>query len=557
MSSTNSPVPPARLAALGGWLRSQDPWLLAARLALALMIPLAVRMSLDVGLTWDETVQRIYGDHVLAWYTSGFSERGALSYINLYLYGGLFDLPAQWVISTGLSPWGVYETRHVLTALVAVGGIVATWLAARRIAGPRAAFAAGAMLALTPAWVGHGLFNPKDIPFGTAAAFLMYACTRIAMRRGSASWRDAVLAGVSLGFVLGIRAGGMFMVAYPIVAACLPLALRTFDRDDRPPLRAAVRDTGLTLGRYVCVLPLAWIIMLSAWPWAQQAPFTRPFEAAASAAHFPWGGKLRFDGAILSAADIPRSYLLTWFEVTLPDVYLVALACGVISIIAIVRTRKFDLPRMPAVMLLVLSVLAPFAGVLLTNPTLYDAHRHFLFVMPLLAALAGIAFERVWRDQRLHRALRVNSAAFALLLASVTIYDLVSLHPYEYVYFNRAHGGLRDQAARFDTDYWGATYREGFEWVVRHVDLGGVRPISVWTCFGTHQINYYRRQWKAERFRVTKAQDAAEIRIAFTRLGCHERVPGEVLHVVERQGVPLLYVFRRNPSSLGTRMSVD
>jgi len=145
------------------------------------MLPLAVRLALDSGISWDEEKHLEYGRRLLGWYRSGFTDRSSFTFMDLFVYGGLFDLPAQILISSGLLPWGPYETRHVLTAVLAVLGIVAVWKTANRIAGPRAALFAGAMLALTPAWVGHGLFNGKDIPFATAAAFVAYATTCIAM----------------------------------------------------------------------------------------------------------------------------------------------------------------------------------------------------------------------------------------------------------------------------------------------------------------------------------------------------------------------------------------
>ena len=45
----------------------------------------------DYGITWDETWHRHYGDHIIAWYASGFQNRAALSYHSDYLYGGGFD----------------------------------------------------------------------------------------------------------------------------------------------------------------------------------------------------------------------------------------------------------------------------------------------------------------------------------------------------------------------------------------------------------------------------------------------------------------------------------
>src|ERR1700690_10729 len=191
-------------------VRKKGSWRGASVLVLLLILPLAIRMALDSGISWDEEKQLEYGKRLLAWYQSGLTDRSSFTYMDLYLYGGLFDLPAKLLLSTRLLPWGPYETRHVLTAILAVSGIVATWMTANRIAGPRAGLFAGAMLTLTPAWVGHGLFNCKDIPFGAAAAFVAYSTTRIAMRPSPLAWGYALCAGLSVGCALGFRPGGMF-----------------------------------------------------------------------------------------------------------------------------------------------------------------------------------------------------------------------------------------------------------------------------------------------------------------------------------------------------------
>lgn len=134
-----------------------------------------------------------------------------------------------------------------------------------------------------------------------------------------------------------------------------------------------------------------------------------------------------------------------------------------------------------------------------------------------------------------------------IALACVTTYDMWSLHPYQYVYFNRLAGGLPRQGTRFETDYWATSYREGFAWVVNNVDVGGTKRINVASCDGDNQIRYYRRQWDQRRFVVPRNSDDAEIYLAFTR-GRSGNASGEVLHTVERQGVRLLSVLRRSRS---------
>src|SRR5689334_10641487 len=66
------------------------------RLSYALLLAIGILMLLtflNYGLTWDEEVQRIYGDSVLTWYSSFFKDRTALDFTNIY--GGFFEVIAQ------------------------------------------------------------------------------------------------------------------------------------------------------------------------------------------------------------------------------------------------------------------------------------------------------------------------------------------------------------------------------------------------------------------------------------------------------------------------------
>jgi hypothetical protein len=511
---------------------------------LLILIPVAIRLALASGISWDEEKQLEYGKRLLAWYTSRFKDRDSFSYMDLYLYGGLFDLPAQLLLSSHLSPWGAYETRHVLSALLAIVGIVAVWMTANRIAGPRAAFLAGAVLALTPAWVGHGLFNSKDIPFATAAAFVAYATTRIAMRPALPTWGDAWRTGVSVGCALGIRSGGMFLFAFPALASLLRLILYWQARARRGELVHIARDSLRTVGKLSCAVPVAWALMLVAWPWAQVAPIRRPLQAAAIARHFVWGGSMLFDGRTITTDDIPRSYLPIWFKVTLPDFYLLALVCAVIALALLLRKRTFSTPHTLAIAMLIVFIVAPYLGVVVTRPVIYDAHRHFLFLVPAMAVLAGLALDGLLTTKSLPKLLRGMVVALLVGLGAVTVYDMRLLHPYEYIYFNRLSGGLRRQATRFETDYWGLSYREGFDWVVHNLEPGSSRRIHISACYINGPLVYYREQWKADRFVVEGAAELAEVLLVMRRSEC-QAAAGAVLHAVERLGVPLSVVRRR------------
>ena len=130
----------------------------------------------DYGLSWDDYAHAEYGDLLLAFYTSGFADKRALSFVNLYYYGGGFDLLAAALAK--ILPLGIYETRRLLGAAVGILGLFATWRIGRRIGGPLAGLLALVLLAACPPYIGYMFMNPKDSPFATAMAILLLGLVR-------------------------------------------------------------------------------------------------------------------------------------------------------------------------------------------------------------------------------------------------------------------------------------------------------------------------------------------------------------------------------------------
>lgn len=500
-------------------------------------------MALDAGITLDEGVHQRYGDEILAWFSSGFTDDRAL-HCSQRLYGGLFDLIGAALNALQIIPLDTYRLLHVLSALFGLGAVWATWKMAALIGGAPAGFLAASFLVLTPSFVGHALFNPKDIPFATGATLTLYAAVCIALERTGLTWKSALRAGLCVGVGLAMRPGGMFLLAYPLLAACVGLALSLWVRPQRVPLRAlfrAVCGLGIKLS---CGLALAWLVMIVAWPWAQQHPLERPFEAAREAASFSWRNQVLFNGERIYSYDLPRSYLPTWFGITMPEHYLIALLCAAVCGYLLVRRRAFSVRKALALALITSSVAVPLLAVLVKRPIIYDAHRHFLFFFPALAALAGLVTARVLADLSIAKLLRGSLLAALITLAGLCVFDMRALHPYEYIYFNRLFGGLPAAHGRFETDYWGAANREAFLWVLDNVQSKNLTRVGA--CYATWQIDLIKAQVAhANRFKAAKRDKHARIYIATTRDNCHAEQAGRVIHTVGRRGVPLAHVFQR------------
>ena len=68
-----------------------------AVVVLAIVAAIAAITFRDYGLGWDDYTHSQYGDLLLALYGSGFADQRALSFVNLYKYGGGFDMAAALV----------------------------------------------------------------------------------------------------------------------------------------------------------------------------------------------------------------------------------------------------------------------------------------------------------------------------------------------------------------------------------------------------------------------------------------------------------------------------
>jgi hypothetical protein len=252
----------------------------------------------------------------------------------------------------------------------------------------------------------------------------------------------------------------------------------------------------------------------------------------------------------VTTGTIPRTYVPEWLALTLPEFYFVAWSLGIVALIVFARHR---LPRTglgkKAFEVLWVGALAtmPILWVVLRHTPLYNGYRHLLFVVPFLAVLAGASAAGYLRSG-LPRPATIGAGLLLAASLLATLVDMVQLHPYQYVYFNRLlAGGLPVAAARYDTDYWGASCKEAVEWTVRHYSQRDLqRPVRI-TALSEHALLRHLEESEEgrQRFRAVRFAPGHEAHVLFLGPSPPHRAPprGELVHVVERQGAPLLNVY--------------
>jgi len=496
----------------------------------------------DYGLTADEELQRVYGDYVISWYSSFFRDRSALSYFNLNLYGGFFEVVAQ--LASRIIPLGVYETRHLINALFGLLAIITTYKLGSHVSNPTGGFFSALFLTVTPVFYGHIFNNSKDIPFLTLQLISFYFLFQSYNALPRLSKSLIVKLGISIGLTMGIRVGGLILLGYTAIFWACWLIVQW--RLKSTGLSESMSKTILRLSlSFASVASIAWVVMMAFWPWAQTKPLTNPFKAMGQTAHFDTKITVFFDGDKIPAIDLPSSYIPTWFSLTMPEFYFASLLIGMFFIYRFVRrfeNNEANFERLVKVGMLVFAFCFPIATAILLRSTAYNGLRHFIFVIPMLALLAGISFAALLKSNA-NKIVKISAAALILLSVGLTTLDMIQLHPYQGIYFNRIiAGGLKKASERYETDYWGMSYREGAEWVINNYRPQTEEKIRVASCSTPFIAGYYFDQSEEakQRFDYVAQNENPKVFIATTK--CQRKRRGNIIHTVERQGTLLLYV---------------
>jgi len=510
---------------------------LAAVAVLVVASALALWSFRDAGISWDEAVHLEYGRLIHEYFASGGVDRRALGYRLDYLYGGSFDLVGAVFCDLAAPVLDPYDAIHLLGTVVGVAGLWGTWRLGRALGGPRAGLLAAGFITATAVYWGHMANNPKDLPF--AAAYVWAMVFLIAAIRSFPRIPLSVAAGlaVSSGLALGVRIAGLLLPCYLGGAIAVWLAVQLRLRADA---ESVYRDGRRLLATGLGVAAGAWAVMLAAWPWAQQAPLTRPLAALRRMSEFMGHRRvMRFAGEPLSTYDVDWRYLPHYFALKLPEFIVVLAAVAALASVVVLARRARAVERVRDTLVLgtvLVALWGPWIYAVARGSILYDGLRHFLFEVPVLVASVAWA-SAVGLDQLRARLgpWAPRAAALALALACVDQYaTMVRLHPHQYLYFNRSIGGLAGAAGSYDTDYYASSYGEA----------GAALARELWRREGQDFLDTrYRVASCAGALKTTREMPAnfiydrrhPDLWLGYTRDDCHLR----------HRDAPVIFEYRR------------
>ncbi len=147
--------------------------------------------------------------------------------------------------------------------------------------------------------------------------------------------------------------------------------------------------------------------------------------------------------------------------------------------------------------------------------------------------MAGVAFDAV-------KQVKWQAVLIGLCLIP-NLLGIVNLHPYEYIYYNCFIGSMDGAAGRFETDYWGTSYREAAEYVNQVAPANSIiwveGPAQLFELFARKDLKIYSDH------EVERA-DHYDYVIATTRYNLDQiSYPGaKIIHEIKRGNAVLMVI---------------
>jgi hypothetical protein len=298
--------------------------------------------------------------------------------------------------------------------------------------------------------------NAKDGPFAVAMAILLLGLVRAFDQYPRPCAGTVAITGIGFGLAIGSRIMGGFGALYALGALALVVTVDTC----REGLRSAAGKLGAFVLTMLPGIILTLVVIALIWPWVVSAPlnlfhaidyFSRFFEE-------PW--QELFAGALVRVTDMPRSYVPTLLALQLPELFLLLGFGGGLGALVAAARRDLAPNRRAVLAVIALAALLPLIVTVLARPAMYNGIRHFVFLLPPLAVLGGLA--GAWLLERARPRAAVTALAagmFAIGIASPVI-EMIRLHPYAYTHFNRIAGGVAGARERYMLDYWALSFKQ-------------------------------------------------------------------------------------------------
>jgi hypothetical protein len=473
------------------------------------------------GYSTDETDQRELGNQALKLILN--SDREIYSQINKY-HGTSFTMVANIIerILRISNIRSIFFIRHCFSFLLFFASAIFFYFLCKKIFKSWKFGLLGALfLFLSPRIFVDSFYNPKDLPF---LSFFIIAIFTLYIFLETRNIKYAFFHGLATAFAAAMRILGILVLVLTILFFIIDFVLER--KQDKFCGYPDVLKKIQVFLIYLFVFAVAFCMLM---PVLLPDPITNLVAAIKTMADYPHDSPSLFLGQWITSFEIPRSFLPVWMAITTPIFYIILFLAGLCGFFAAVRKNLVTFYKENKFLIVALLwFFIPVLGQIVLKSNIYNGWRHMYFVYPafLIFAVNGI---RWIYDlfKKMNLKFYSVSAAIAAIIIMLNLgfisFEMIRMHPYEYVYFNIFAGkDLGVVEKRFTLDYWGMSYRYCLEYILKNDDR---KKITYTTISGPgSQIEYLFSESDNDRLTYVKDVVDADYCLSIYRYGAEERV---------------------------------
>jgi hypothetical protein len=468
-------------------------------------------------------------------------------------HGMTFELPLFWAATRFKGPEMVY-VRHLLLYLAFLASLaIFYFLSLRLFFNPWWGLLAVCMLALSPRIFSDAFYNSKDIALMDVfilAIWTLLININITKKRKTITQLLLVSAHALVSALLiGTRIVGVLIV--PLSVILLGIAFYTSKKSWKWILVFIALYLVLTAGLTVLFWPVLWRDPLH--------EFINAFQQLSR--YEEYGKGVLFQGLFYSSTALPWQYLPVWISISTPIIILIGVVIGIgnwLQEIFLFFRKK--LGKTLAVFSQWISNLGtldwlaiagwltiPVISVYFFHSVLYNGWRHLFFIYPAMVLFSTRGFSSLfnWLVKITKRqTLSIIILVFILAIGFLEPASFLVRYPcYGTVYFNQFAGDPKTLRQRFETDYWGLSYKEAIDHILS-TDPSDKIPIYMSDVSGLDYINSELPPEQKVRLVVLKSPDEG----ARYFIGNYSFHPGDyypasqVFYAIDVRGIQIIIV---------------
>lgn len=352
----------------------------------------------------------------------------------------------------------IYYYRHLANHCLFITALICFYFLCQNLFKNRIyAFFGTSILYTTPRIFAESFYNSKDLAFLSFFVFLVYFSIKLIKKT---NYYNAFLLSIFAALAINSRIVAFYVGILIILFFFIEFLMK--NKFDIKKIKILI---------FFLFFKLAFLYLT--WPFLWENPIENFIYTLSTFSRFVnWGGYVFYLGEFHKVFYLPSHYLVVSFFATTPILISLLIVCGLLKLLFRFFKRLINIDyknpykdiwrseKEKIFLFLFFIIFIPIFLIFLFDSVIYNGWRHLFFLYPSLILFLIYFIDIIAMKFRNKKIIKYINITLVIILLN-NIYSLISLHPFQYVYFNSIFE--KNANKLFEIDYWGVSNKSSLE----------------------------------------------------------------------------------------------